>query len=441
MVPADATFAEIGRYRISGLGEMLRQFLPAMGELEMDELEELEELPDLFALFAEHTGVDLERELLAHFGDSYGCYLSDTTGGGGLLSAVLFMEVNEPDALRGSLQRLADKVNALAREHARGYVAVRSAQREGLSLTTLTFPGLPVPLEISWTIGEGYLVVGATPRAVIAALEHARGAGPSLLDNERFLEMGGSAWQDAIYVEFIDIPRLARHGYGLTQLGCSALANAVRSPQDPRRDPGLVLPGFDDLIEDAKATVSIYRLDGDDLVGAYQADRSMLVNLSGGLGLIAESGATVALAALGGGVILPSFGQARQQARIAKSSAQVRQLVIAMMIHAAENDDAVPPGFEALGPYIDPGMLSSPFGPVSDGRGDYWMNTTVGRLSRCRFPDRQVALYDRAMYEHADKVVVGFFDGHVEILSTWELDALAADEPNAGTDLDLPEGW
>jgi hypothetical protein len=435
MVPADVTFAEIGRYKISGLGDMIRQFLPAMDELQFKELE------DPFALFAEHTGIDLERDLLAHFGDSYGFYMSDTTGGGGLMSSVLFMEVNEAEALSGSLQRLSDKINALTREHAKGYVQMRNVQREGLSLTMLTFPGLPVPLEISWTISEGYLVFGATSHAVIAAIEQAKGGGPSLLDNRRFLEMGGGDWAGATYVTFTDIPRLARSGYGLTQLACSAIANGVRSPLDPQRDPGLILPGFDDLIEGAKASVGFYRLDGNDLVGTFQADRSFLVNLSGGLGLIGQSGTTVAMAALAGGVLLPSMGKAREQARITMSSTQVRQLSIAVMTYAAEHDDALPPGFKALGPYIGPGLLNSPFGPVSDGRGDYWMNTTVGRLSQCRFPQKQIAFYDRAMYEHAHEVAVGFYDGHVETLSTWELDVMIADEPNAGTDFDLPDGW
>ncbi|MHC4787463.1 MAG: hypothetical protein ACYTE6_16015, partial [Planctomycetota bacterium] len=435
MVPADATFAEVGQCKISGLGEMLRQFIPSGEDLGLEELE------DPFSLFREHIGLDLERDLLAHFGDSWGFYMSDTTGGGGLMSSVLFMEVSGAEALDGSLRHLEDKINALTREHAKSYVQIRTVPRNGLSLTTLTFPGLPVPLEITWTVAEGYLIFGATPHAAMAAVEHARGAGPSVLDNPRFLEMGGAAWEGATYVTFTDIPRLARGGYGLAQLACSALANGVRSPANPRRDPGLILPAFNELMDGAKASVSIYRLDGDDLIGTIQSDRSLLVNLCGGLGLIGQSGSTVAMAAMAGGVLLPSYAKAHEQARGLKSSTQLRQLAIAVMTYAAEHDDALPPGFEALRPYIHPGLLHSPWGPVTDGRGDYWMNTTVQRLSACRFPERQIVFYDRAMYEHTDEVAVGFYDGHVVIMSTWELDELIADEPNAGTDFDLPEGW
>jgi hypothetical protein len=435
MVPVDATFAEIGRYRISGLGDMLRQFVPAMEELELEGME------DPFALFREHTGLDLERDLLAHFGDSYGFYMSDTTGGGGLMSSVMFMEVTEGNALNDSLRRLNDRINALTREHARGYVELRSSQRDGLALTTLAFPGLPVPLEISWTVSDGYLIFGATPNAVIGAIGQARGGGPSLLDNASFLEMVGGGWEGATYITYTDMPRLARSGYGLTQLLCSAIANGVRSPANPRRDPGLILPAFNDLMDGAKASVSMYRLEGNDLVGTFQSDRSLLVNLSGGLGLIGQSGTTVAMAAVAGGVLLPSIEQAREQARVTMSAAQVRQLLIAMMTYAAEHDDAAPPGFDALRPYMGPGLLNSPLGPVSDGRGDYWMNTTVRRLRDCRFPSKQIAFYDRAMYENTHEVAVGFYDGHVETMSTWELDLKIAEEPNADTDFDLPDGW
>jgi prepilin-type processing-associated H-X9-DG protein len=336
------------------------------------------------------------------------------------------------------MRRLSEKINTLTRQHAKGYIQLRSTPRQGLSLTTLTFPGLPIPLEISWTVSEGYLVAGATPHAVMAAVEHARGAGPSLLDNASFREMGGDLWEGASYLTFTDIPRLARSGYGLAQLACSAIANGVRSPANPQRDPGLILPRFNELIEGASASVSMYRLDGNDLVGTFQSDRSFLVNLCGGLGVVGQSASSVGMAAVATGVLLPAIGQARQKAQIAKSSAQIRQLAIAMMTYAADNDDAAPPSLEALRPYLGADLPTSPFGPVSDGRGDYWMNTTLQRLSHSKVPHQHVAFYDRAMYEHSHSVVVGFFDGHVKTMSAWELEALISDEPNAGTDFDLP---
>jgi prepilin-type processing-associated H-X9-DG protein len=431
MVPADATFAEVGRFRLSGLGEMLRMMAP--------ELEGMEPHDDPFQVFTELTGLDLEQDLLAHLGQTYGFYASDSTGGGGLMSSVLFLEVTNAQALGESLGRLTGVINERSRLHARGYVQLRAFQREGVMLTTLTFPGLPIPLEISWTIHGGYLIAGAAPQAVIGAVRQAGGAGPSLANNASFRRMGGDAWQDALQVKFTDIPRLARSGYGLTQLLCAAIANGVRSPADPQRDPGLILPPYGELMDGASASVSIVRLDGNDLVGTIQSDRSLLVNLCGGLGMIGGSGSTIGVAALAGGILMPSLAKAQDNARAVKSAAQIRMLVVSMMAYAAEHDDASPPSIDALRPYIDRDRLTSPFGPVSDGRGDYWMNTDVERLAEIRFPDRRVAFYDRAMYEKGKHVTVGFFDGHVETMSTWELEMLIEEEPNAGTDFDLPD--
>jgi hypothetical protein len=255
------------------------------------------------------------------------------------------------------------------------------------------------------------------------------------------MQMGGNHWEGAIYVGFLDTPRLARSGYGLAQLACSALANGVRSPTDPERDPGPILPPFNALMNGAKASVSIYRLDGDDMVGTFQSDRSFMVNLCGGLGLIGQSGTSIAMGAAAVGVMMPAMAKARTNAKPAKSAAQVRQLTIAMMMYAADNDDFAPPSFEALEHYLGRGMLDSPYGPVSDHRGDYWMNTSVERVSTSRRPDRQIAFYDRAMYENMHEVVVGFYDGHVETMTAWDFEALIGEEPNAGVDFDLPDSW
>ena len=35
-----------------------------------------------------------------------------------------------------------------------------------------------------------------------------------------------------------------------------------------------------------------------------------------------------------------------------------------------------------------------------------------------------MAAYDRAMYDNADEVAVLFYDGHAELLNSWEVDEL-----------------
>ncbi len=423
MIPEDAVWATVARMRISRILDTFRQTLgPEAVEAGLQEA-------------TAELGFNPERDLLAHLGSAYGFYTSESNGGG-LHSAVLFMEVSNPAALDATLARIHQQVNGLAREHAKGYVRLRTTARSGVQVTTLTFPGLPVPLEPSWAVAKGWLIVGATPQGLAAALDRAAAGGKSLVDNKRFREMGGDGWRKATSVSFMDTPRLARGGYGLTSMLCSALSNAVNSPASPDRFQGTILPPLAQLLDGAKASVSLYGFEGEDLVGTSQCDRSMLVNIAGATGLLGEC--VPVTAPLLAGVMLPAMAKAQQSARSTKSAAQARTMMTAVFMYATDHDGAAPPGFEAMmeAQYFGPDLLASPLGPVSDGRGDYWMNTRLDFDSA--WPDRQVVIYDRAMYERDATVAVGFLDGHVETIAVGAFKAIINAEPNAGTDFDLP---
>ncbi len=436
MIPVDATAAEIGRVNFGAYVEMIRQ----MSELQGQMGGEMAAEDDPIEMIAQEIGFHLEHDLTDHLGQTFGFYMSDATGGGGLFSSVVFVELSNPAGLSAALDKLVETVNALAKEHAKGYVQMRAANVRGHDLMMLTFPGLPVPLEISCAIQGNYFFAGLSPHAVVAAINQAKGDRPSLLDNPGFQQMGGDNWQGAMQVSFTDTPRLARAGYGLTSLLCAAISNAVRSPTDPQRDPGIILPSFHDLIAGAKPATSFYRLDGNDLVVTAQADRSVLVNLAGGLGVLGEWGAPVA-ALVGTSIVIPSIGKAQEKARQQVSLSNIQQMSVAMWSYAADHADAAPPNLEALAAYMQPelGILPSPFGPVLDGRGDYWMNTSHKLLSECRYPNLHLAFYDRAMYANfAEAVAVGFYDGHVQVLDLCDYLDLTKRYPNTGTGFDLP---
>jgi hypothetical protein len=313
MIPEDAVWATVARMRISRILDTFRQSLGA-DVVDAGLQEATAEL-----------GFDPERDLLAHLGNAYGFYTAESSGGG-LLSAVAFMEVSNPAALDATLARVYQQVNELARENAKGYIRLRTTARNGIQVTTLTFPGLPVPLEPSWAVTKGWLMMAATPQALAAGLDRAAAGGKSLLDNKRFREMGGEGWRKAISVSFMDTPRLARGGYGLTSLLCSALSNAVCAPASPDRFQATILPPLAQLMDGAKASVSLYGFEGEDLVGTFQCDRSLLVNIAGAAGLIGEC--MPVTAPLLAGVMLPALGEARQNARAMTSLKCVQSIVV-----------------------------------------------------------------------------------------------------------------
>ncbi len=437
MLPADSTMAEVGRSDMGAIGDFLRE-MAAAGMMH----EGMPEDADAFDMIAEQTGFHPQNDFFAHLGNTYGYYTSDATGGGGLLSAVMFVELSNPDGMRESFGKLAEMVNAIAQQQAKGYVRLNKTRHGDREMYTVMFPGLPIPLELTMAIAGRYMYAGITPHAVVAAIDQTDGDHPSLLDNPRFKEVCGDDWQDAMVVSFVDTARLARSGYGLTSLLMSALSNAVRSPSDPERDPGLIMPSFNDFIDGAKASVTITKLEGDDLTVSSVSDRSVLVNISAGIGILANSGGAIAGAALAGGLVMPALAKAQQNAKAIQSTSMIRQLLIAMHTYASDHRDASPPSMQAIKEYLGPGFtLQSPLGPVHDGQGDYWLNTTFKQLSQVQWPDRQIALYDRAMFANSPRgIAVGFFDGHVQLLELMEFLAMMEEDPNNGTDFNLPGG-
>lgn len=437
-VPADATYAQLTKYNLTAAGTAMQQAFEQMaGQMPG-------EMPDPLAMFEQQTGIHPQRDLFAHLDQTIGFYMSDTTGGGGLFSAVMFVEVKNPEALNATIARLMGRVNQLAQQHAKGYVRLAERSINNQKLTVITFPGLPVPLELCWAMSDGYLYAAGSPQALTAAINQGRSGKQSLVDNPRFKEMGGENLNDAIQVTFVDTPRLLRDGYGLVNLGLAALANAVRSPTDAARDPGLIMPSYADLANNAKAALTISRIQGDDLVATCQFDRSILVNACGTVGLFGSAGGAYATA-IAAAIMIPALEKARGHAREhgdhAQSAAQLRQISMAIMIYAQDHNDRLPQNLRELvdGDYVTHDLLQSPLGPVADHQGDYWFNTSVGRFSGAAEPDRQILGYDRASYAGGDQIAVVFFDGHVETMSRDDFDRIIAAKRHAGVEFNQPE--
>ena len=434
-IPADAVCAQVAKVNMNSIGNAMRAMAERMGA------QSGRPVDDPMAMIEQHTGINPQRDIFDHLGQTFGIYMSDTTGGGGLMSTVAFIEVKDPDALNQSIVRINAMVNDLARQHAKGYVRIAEKTFGDQHLTLLTFPGLPVPLEVSFAIVDGYLYAGASPQAALAAIKQAKSGKTTLSDNARFKEMGGDAGnlKDAIKVSFMDTPRLIGSGYGLVSLGAAALANAVRSPIDQAREPGLIMPSYSDLANGAKAAVTISRIEGDDLVVTGQCDRSVLVNMCGGIGVFGGS-STVVAAAVAAGVVMPAIGKAREAAVATRSMASLKNISIGMMTYGAEFNDAVPPSAQTLvdKDYIPADLLHSPVGPVPDGKGDFFFNLNIKKFSDSKNPNRHVLGYDRALLAKKGKAVVVFYDGHVEQMDADQFQHLISQPPNAGVDFKLP---
>ena len=302
-VPADATLASVERVDLGAAFEAFNGFASAM-------LEQQGMGPgiDLGDMVKGTTGIDLRTGLLGALGDTAGFYASDTTGGGGLTSMVMFMEVVDEDGLLDTKETIEELLNALAMGPASGYVSLRTWEDAEVEYTTLMFPGLPMPLELTTAMGGGWIVMASTPTAARGAMHHIQSGGPSLASRPEVAAALGVEGRTGM--TFLDAAHYARIGYGPTSLMMSAVANTLRSPIDTVREPGPVMPTFAEFREGILPTIGYTEVRGDDLVSVTEGDGSMVVGLATGAGFVQEYAALFAapLAAIGAEELGREFG-------------------------------------------------------------------------------------------------------------------------------------
>lgn len=277
-VPADATVAGVATFEPAALIETLeraREQVPELGEF-------LEE-------FAQHTGVDLAKDVFGSLGGTFGAYLSESTGGARLGSLVAFATVKDSGKLREANTKLTAMFNTVLAQHhnVNGYVRAREWRHDGATFHTLSFPGIPVPLEVTYAITDRHVIGAITPQAAVAAVRQAAGKGDKgLMSNEAF-RAGLTPGKQLVGVSFVDTEKTMSDGYQFVSLMGSALANAVRSPKDPTREPGLVVPPISELRRGVRARVGGTYWEGEDLVYVTRGNRSLVVEACGVMGAAA----------------------------------------------------------------------------------------------------------------------------------------------------------
>jgi len=373
---------------------------------------------DEYAQMTEEIGVDVINDIFGNLGERGMFYMSESTGGGGLLSSVAMLELNDSDAFGQAHSTLIDRLNELAAEEIDGYVRVQSRDIHGVPSFTFTVPGLPIPLEPSWAITDDALILALSPGSLEIAIAQDNGlVESSLLDNESFQESVIAKMPNgqAYGVSYFDASRLAKRGYGMTSMFTSALANAARSPSNPDRVIGSLIPSYASFTSGIAPSGMVTYWDGDDLCTYYTGDESALVQLSAGLGMIADIQGLV-IPALAAGVLLPALGQAQISAQEVLSAANMRMLVMAFANYTADNQDQWPSSMTDL---LDDGFvfeenLISPFGPAYDEAGDYVFRYDEASAENS-FSHMLIIGIDRAMLLNTDgEVVVAFADFHVE---------------------------
>lgn len=277
-IPSDAidVYLRNGEQDWGGKLESLAEGQPRVAEM----LEQLQAM----------TGVDLKADILDSLGGTVGVYLSDSTGGGTIGSAVAMISLKDPAKLSAAVGRLAAAGNA-ALDHlpiGPGYVRFSPWKDGAIDLVSLRFPGLPVPMELTIAITPRWLIAGPTPQAALAAARQASGKGDGGLASNKAFAQALPKDRRVTSIAFSDTARNMAIGYPFVSMFGSAIANGVRSPADPTREPGLLVPLYGDLRRGVRPRIGYTYWRGDDMISEAHSDLSGLASAAGTVGLVTK---------------------------------------------------------------------------------------------------------------------------------------------------------
>ncbi len=257
------------------------------------------EVGEFLNKFREMTGVDLKDDVLNSFGTDMCLYMSESTGGGGLGSAVAMISLADKAKMLASFNKLAAFGNAMADKLpiGPGYIRIASWKDGENDLMTLRFPGLPVPLELTLAMTPKWLILSPTPQGTLVASRQASGKGDAgAMSNPVFKGVFPSD-KKLSSVSFSDTAAHIRDGYSILTMVGSAVSNAMRSPTDTAREPGLTVPTYNELRKGVRPRISYTYVRGDDRVSETHSDRSALVMGCGAISTVAKIVPLVAIPA------------------------------------------------------------------------------------------------------------------------------------------------
>ena len=148
-------------------------------------IEQNAEVGHVLEQFQQATGVNLQTDIIEALGTTSGLYLSESTGGGGIGSAVAMISVRDRARLWSAMGKLATVANMQADKIplGPGYIRLTASKDGDTDLMSLRFPGLPVPLELTLAMTSNWLIFAPTPQAALAASRQASGKGDAGLSS------------------------------------------------------------------------------------------------------------------------------------------------------------------------------------------------------------------------------------------------------------------
>ena len=294
-----------------------------------------------------------------------------------------------------------DSLTALgkfAAEKSEGMVQVSSQVQDGRTIHTwAVMPLAMAQIMPSWTVVGDRIVIGSNPALLTSAVDQINSGTKSIRSTDGFKKVTAKLPDNLLSFKYGDsklqFTQLTTAAQQFWPMATMFASNAgLKLP--------FVLPQLSHIAQDMGPSCQYSWLDASGLRSYYR-----------GAGIEPSLGA-VAGGAIGAGILMPALARSREQGRNAVSMNNLKQLGLAVIMYADENQDKLPENFEQAKQYYrDSKILESPLKPKDfDGPSYIYVS---GHSMKAESPARQIVIYENPEY-CKDTINALFLDGHVE---------------------------
>lgn len=293
------------------------------------------------------VGRNFQTEVLDPLGAHWVAYSAPEVAGGGLPGMVI---INKPDdATKAKSGLLAVSIFAsntaaslLAQKDSPVTITGRQVKYGDLAINYLATP-LVTPC---WSVAGDYLIAGFYPQSIIGASRQIAAGKGSIVDSSEYKALRARLGVEKIHgITYLNLPATASDGYGMMMVLSRVVGVAdlfgIQSPP-------IVIPPFHVFQEHLGVAGGVNWVEDDGIHGKRVAPFPGAELLQGGGAAFAP---LIGMAAVQSSILLPSLNRARETANRIKCGNNLRQLGLAMKLHANEHQGQFPADMRALADY------------------------------------------------------------------------------------------
>jgi prepilin-type processing-associated H-X9-DG protein len=292
-------------------------------------------------------------------------------------------------------------VGEFAAAQSKGMIQVSSQEQGGRTVHTwAVMPLAMAQVMPTWTVVGKRAVIASSPAICTVAVGQLDSGTKSIRSTEGFRTATAELPSNLISLRYTDTKlQFTQLMTVLQQLWPMATMFAAKA----ELKLPMILPNLSHIAQDMKPSCQYSWFDDRGLRSRYR-----------GPGFEPSLGG-VAGAAFGMGIAMPALVRTRNQARSVASMAHLKQIGVALIMYADENDGRLPDSIEQTQKYFgDSKILDSPQKPKEfDGPSYIYVK---GHSTKVKAAYRSVIAYENPEYLR-DKITVLFLDGHVETMT------------------------